>query len=114
MKFRRSHYEPTLLLLVLGAIVVVEQRRAGAYHPEVAVDVAVAGWSRGEGGPAGAGLATHAARPAAHAAERDRSDDQRQLQSQLLAAGDVQVDLRGWGYRLSLHHSILLILLLIL
>lgn len=63
------------------------------------MDVTVAGGGRGEGGPAaqGLGLAAHAAGPAADAAERDRTDDQRQLQGQLLAAGDVQVDLGGAG-----------------
>lgn len=74
----------------------MEQRRAGAVHSQVSVDVAVAGGGGGEGGPAahGSSLAAHAAGSAADAAERDRTDDQRQLQDQLLAARDVQVDLK--------------------
>lgn len=94
-----SHEEPTVLLLVLPPVVVVEQGGAGAAHSQVSVDVAVARGGRGEGGPAaqGSGLAAHAAGSAADAAERDGPDDQRQLQDQLLAAGDVQVDLGGGG-----------------
>lgn len=98
VQFRRSHEEP-LLLVFLSTVVVMEEGGAGAVHPQVSVDVAVAGRGRREGGPAaqgpglahqGLGLAAHAAGPAADAAERDRPDDQRELQLQLLTARDVQ------------------------
>lgn len=105
VQFRRSHEEP-LLLVFLATVVVMEEGGAGAVHPQVSVDVAVAGRGRREGGPAaqgpglahqGLGLAAHAAGPAADAAERDRPDDQRELQLQLLTARDVQRDLREEG-----------------
>lgn len=92
----RAHEQAVLLV----DIVVVQQRREGAVDAAVTGDVVVAGGRRRrEGRPAaggraeGLGLAAHAVGPAAEAAEGDGADDQGELQDQLIAAGDVDVDL---------------------
>lgn len=120
VQLRCPHEEPPLLIVIIQAIVVLEQGGAGAVHSQVSVDITVTGGGCGEGGPAaqgaglatqgaglaaqgvglaaqGAGLAAHAAGPAADATKWDGTNDQRQLQGQLVAAGDVQVDLKGGG-----------------
>lgn len=87
------HEEPSVFIIILCAVIVVQQRRARATHLQVSGNIAVAGRSRADGGPAAGSLAAHAAGSAADAAERDGSNDQRKLQDQLFTAGDVQVDL---------------------
>lgn len=93
LEARRVHEDGAVV-----ALHVVQQGREGLVQANVLGDVAVAG---GVGGhtqrhPAlggGADRAVVAAHAAAAAAEAGGADNQRQLQDQLLAAGDVHVDL---------------------
>lgn len=92
---RRVHEDGTVL-----AIEVIQEGREGLVQPAVSGDVAVAGGVGGhpQGHPALGGVADRAlltAHAVAAAAQASRADDQRQLQDQLLAAGDVNVDLEG-------------------
>ena len=83
------------------AVVVVQQGREGLVQAHVAPHVAVAGRRRGHAQrhPAvgsvahRAVLAAHAVGATAEAVVRHGTDDQGQLQDQLLAAGNVHVDL---------------------
>lgn len=86
-------------MVVLIAVIVVEQRRV--------LEAAVARRGRREGRPAagGAHLAADAAGPAAGTAERDGPDHQGQLQAQLLAPRNVQVDLGREGCGRSVKRS---------
>lgn len=82
------------------AVKVVQQRCERLVQANVAADVAVAGRLRGhaQGHPALRGVADRAllaAHAVAAAAQASRADDQGQFQHQLLAPGDVDVDL--WG-----------------
>lgn len=96
---RRAHEDGAVV-----AVEVVQQRRERLVEAHVARDVAVAGRRRGHaqrdpavGGVAHAAvladLAAHAVGAAAQAVVGHRADHQRELQDQLLAAGDVHIDL---------------------
>lgn len=91
----RPHKEPAVLVVVLIAVIVVEQRRV--------LEAAVARRGRREGRPAAGGA--HLAADAAGPAERDGPDHQGQLQAQLLAPRNVQVDLGGEGCGRSVKRS---------